>query len=208
MFGFQVDTNQVNIGRKNIEAMLTTNPDLKEAIQDMIRAEMAKARRRLAEDMKNALPGSEHESWRAVRRVVYDKVLGGNLNILNMKKGTAKWKVRQKVRKVEQNPRMRGGNRRKRSARTIQIDGYEGSARGFILRWVDSGTHQRFIGGRNKFKSNIDYLNRIEAGTGNRGRIVLRNIFAGFAEKELAIAANTIGQMIDSEIEKFSKNNT
>ena len=202
MFGFQIDTHEVNVRRKHLEAMLTTSPEVKKALQDLIRNEIAKARGRVAEDMKNSMPGSQHESWRAVRRVVYEKVFGGNLNILNMKKGTAKWRVRQKTRKVDQNPHMWGGNRRKRSSRTIQIDSYEGSARGFVLRWVDSGTHIRFIGGRNIFKTNLEYLQRIAQGTGNRGMITARSIFARYAESELAIAATEISKFIDQEIEK------
>jgi hypothetical protein len=209
MFRFEVNTPTVNVSRKRIEAMLTTNPDVRKALQDLIRDELARARGRLANDIKNALPGSEHESWRAVRRQVYNSILGGDLNIMNMKKGTAGWKIRQKTRKVEANPHMRGGNRRRRSHRTIQIDSYEGKARGFILRFVNSGTKQRFIGGRNTYKSNIEYLNRIEKGTGNRGRIAPRNFFEGNAQRELIAASKVIGSMIDAEIQKvMNKNNT
>lgn len=202
MFGFEINTNEVNVSRKHLEAMLTTNPDVRQALQDLISEEIAKARGRLAEDMKKTMPGSTHESWRAVRRVVYEKVFGGNLNILNMKRGTAQWKVRQKTRKVDQNPRMRGGNRRRRSSRTIQIDGYEGKARGFILRFVEDGTKQRFIGGRNTYKTNIEYLDRIERGTGNRGRITARHLFAQYGDVELNMAAKVISDMIDVELEK------
>jgi hypothetical protein len=209
MFGFQVNTNEVNVSRKRIEAMMTNNPDVRQALQDLIRDQIAEARGRLADDLKNAMPGSEHESWRAVRRIVYTKVLGANLNILNMKRGTANWKIRQKTRKVDQNPHMRGGNRRRRSSRTAQIDGYEGKARGFILRFVNNGTKQRFIGGRNIYKTNIEYLERIERGTGNRGRITMRNFFDSYGKRELAIAATAIGDMIDRELEKaYNKNKT
>lgn len=206
MFGFKIDTNEVRVSKKHIEAYLTENPEVKKALQELISTEIAKARGRLAADMKKDMPGSTHESWRSVRRVVYEKVFGGNLNILNMKRGTAKWSVRQKVRKVDQNPHMWGGNRRKRSGRTIQMDGYEGKARGFILRWVNDGTKQRFIGGRNTYKTNIEYLNRIKVGTGNRGRITARYLFGKYADRELNEAAKVIADMIDLEMEKAINN--
>ena len=207
MFGFEVKTNQVNVSRKHIEAMLTANPDVKKALQDLIREEIAKARGRLKEDIKAALPGSKMESYRSVRRQVYNSVLGGDLNINNMKRGTASWRWVQKTRKIDLNPHQRGGNRRRRTARSAQIEGYEGKARGFILRFVNDGTKQRFIGGRNTYKSNIEYLDRIAKGTGNRGRIAPRNFFYSNAEREINIAATTIASMIDKELEKvYNKN--
>lgn len=204
MFGFEVNTNQVNVSRKHIEAMLTANPDVKKALQDLIREEIAKARGRLKEDIKAALPGSKMESYRSVRRQVYKSVLGGDLNINNMKRGTASWRWVQKTRKIDLNPHQRGGNRRRRTQRSAQIEGYEGKARGFILRFVNDGTKQRFIGGRNNARN---YYDMVRKGTGNRGQITPRNFFYPNAEREIQVAATAIASMIDKELEKvYNKN--
>ena len=211
MQNYEVNISEVNVINERIKKMLTDNPEVKKAIQDLISDEMWKARCRLADDLKNSMPGSTQEAWRSVRRVVYDKVFGGNLNIRNMRrKGEAKWKVIQKIRKVDQNPHMRGGNRRRRTLRTAQVEGYEGKARGFILRFVENGTKQRFIGGRNTWnKDQQKYLDKLQNGTGNRGRITPRFMFDRFAQNELNAAAYVISEMIDVEIEKvISKYNT
>ena len=79
--------------------------------------------------------------------------------------------------------------------------------RGFILRWVNSGTKTRVIGFRNTQKGNRDRYNarvtRItrgdKANTGNRGAIAARNWFKQSAESALGTAAANIAEMIEIE---------
>jgi hypothetical protein len=120
-----------------------------------------------------------------VRNIVYEKILGANLNIMNMKKGTAQWKVRQIDRKVEQNPKMRGGNRIKRSFKTTRMHGYEGKARGMILRWVNSG-----------MTKTSERVTRY----GNRGSIAARNFFEPLASAALNVVSQHLAQIIEQEI--------
>lgn len=192
---------------KNLERMMTSNPETRKAIQELIRETMWEARNATAHEVQGII-GNKGQSARSIRNIVFQKILGGNVNILNPKRGEGKWKMTQPKRKVDANPHMWGGNRRKRSMRTIMIQGYEGKARGFILRWQDAGTIQRFIGGRAKYKTNIEYLNRIESGRGNRGRITRGDFFERIAQKQLGVAAEKLSKMVDEEIAKiYNKQN-
>jgi hypothetical protein len=79
--------------------------------------------------------------------------------------------------------------------------------RGFILRFVNSGTKTRVVGFRNTMKSNRAKYNRavsrIHRGetfrTGNRGSIAARNWFMQSAESALGNAAQMIADLIEIE---------
>ena len=206
MIELKVNAGAVKIQEKNLERMMTDNPETRQAIQALIRETMWEARNATAHGVERII-GNRGQTARSIRNIVFQKILGGNINIRDMKRGTAKWVVTQKTRKVDQNPHMRGGNRRKRSGRTIQIQGYEGKARGFILRWVDMGTHQRFIGGRANYKTNIEYLDKIDKGRGNRGRIIRGDFFNRIATQELGNASEKLSKMIEEEIAKITNQN-
>lgn len=205
MIDLKLNENGIKLQEKNLEKMMTDNPETRHAIQDLIRETMWEARNATAHKIEGII-GNRGQSARSVRNIVFEKILGGNINIMNMKKGTAQWKVVQKTRKVDQNPHMRGGNRRKRSMRTIMIEGYEGKARGFILRWQDEGTRQRFAVGRNNYGSrqnNIHYNRIKQNGLGNRGHITGGEFFYRIATQQLGEAAEKLAVMIDQEIAKI-----
>lgn len=188
---FSVNSEAIELQVKHIENMMTDNPDLRKKLQDAIREDVWKARNSVVSNMSTVFAnGDPSEARRAVRNIVYEKVLGANLNIMNMKKGTAQWKVRQIDRKVEQNPKMRGGNRIKRSFKTTRMHGYEGKARGMILRWVNSGVGDR--------------VTRY----GNRGSITARDFFGPLAGAALDVVSQHMAQIIEEEIAKaFNDNN-
>lgn len=187
----EVNSDAVELNIKHIESMLTDNPDMRQRIQDAIRKDMWAARNAVVRNMAGIFAnGDPAEARRAVRNIVTQKWLGGNLNIMEMKKGTAKWKVRQVDRKVEQNPHMRGGNRVKRSFTTIRMHGYEGKARGMILRWVNTGAYDR------------------ETRLGKRGSIAPRHFFRPLAEAALGVVSQHLAQIIEQEVENvFNANN-
>lgn len=192
MIDIKVNTDAIELNAKNIEQLMTDNPDFRKRLQDIIRTDIWEARNAVVRNISGVFGnGDPAESRRAIRNIVYEKILGANLNMMNMKRGTAKWSVRQVERKVEQNPHMRGGNRRKRSYKTIRMHGYEGKARGMILRWVDEG---------NQEERKTRY--------GNRGMITPRNFFRPTAQAALNVVAEHIGKMIDDELQKmYDKNN-
>lgn len=209
MIDLKVNAGFISLNEKNLEKMMTDNPETREAIQKLIRETMWEARNATAHGLESIVGGSG-QSWRAVRNIVFQKVLGGNINILNKKKGNAEWKIIQKTRKVELNPHMRGGNRRRRTLRTAKVEGYEPTARGFILRFQDSGTRQRFIGGRNSIgrgDNGLRWGRMKERGIGNRGSITAGNFFYRIASQKLGEAAEKLAKMIDVEIAKISNQN-
>lgn len=210
MIDLKVNAGFISLTEKNLERMMTDNPETREAIQRLIRETLWEARNATAHDI-SGIVGGRGQSWRAVRNVVFQKILGGNINILNKTRGKAAWKIIQKTRKVEQNPHMRGGNRRRRSLRSAMVEGYEPTARGFILRFQDSGTRQRFIGGRNSSGRGDNGLRwgRMKArGIGNRGSITAGNFFYRIASQRLGAAVEKLAKMIDEEIVKISNQNT
>ena len=180
---FSVNSDAIELQVKQIESMMTDNPELRKKLQDAIREDVWKARNTVVSNMTDVFAnGDPAEARRAVRNIVYEKILGANLNIMNMKKGTAQWRVRQVDRKVEQNPKMRGGNRIKRSFKTTRMHGYEGKARGMILRWVNSGVGDR--------------VTRY----GNRCSIAARNFFEPLAGAALNVVSQHLAQIIEQEI--------
>jgi hypothetical protein len=211
MIELKVNSGVIAFQKKNLERMMTDNPETRKAIQQLIRETMWEARNSTAHEIEGII-GNNGQTARAVRNIVFQKILGGNVNIMNMVRGTAKWKVVQKKRAVDQNPHMRGGNRRQRTMRTIQIQGYEGKARGFILRFQDSGTRQRFAVGRNTLRSRGDnslYWGKLKAaGRGNRGNITAGNFFFRIASKYIGQASEKLAAMIDEEFEKIQNKNS
>lgn len=180
----EVNNDAVELNIKHIESMLTDNPEMRQRIQEAIRKDVLVARRTVVNNLVSVFAnGDPNEARRAVRRVVYEKALGANLNIFNMVKGTAQWKVKPKDRKVEQNPKMRGGNRIKRQFKTIRMEGYEGKARGMILRWVDRGTDGR------------------DTKYGARGSIAPRHFFRPAAQAAFDVVSQHLAQIIEQEIE-------
>jgi hypothetical protein len=148
--------------------------------------------------------GDPRGTRQSVRTTVYRKILGGNINILNSKKTHGKNSYR--TQKTSRGKK-RGGNRMARSPRTQQILDYSPFDREFIMRFVDSGTKQRFVGFRNAMSSNHNrYLqtkDRWDAGenrTGNRGAIAARGFFARYGERAMEMAAERLAVLIETEL--------
>lgn len=187
---------------QNLRAAMSTDPKMRKVIQQHIREALFEARR----DVMNSMEfdnGDPRGARRAIRTSVYEKVLGGQINILNGSKahGTNGYEPPRKGSSG------RGGNRRPRSQRTQEIMSYAPLDRGFILRFVNSGTKTRVIGFRNTVKANrTRYENRVyrinrgdKSRTGNRGSIAPRNWFMQSAESALGNAAANIAEMIAIE---------
>ena len=203
MFRFEADNAVFIEDQRTLEAALSTNPKTKEALQGLVRKCILEARRQVAMSIKFA-NGDPRNTRQAIRSTVYRKVFGGNLNILDSKKKHGK--------NAYQTPKtnrgnLRGGNRMARSPRTQQILDYAPFDREFIMRFVDSGTKQRFVGFRNAQKSNsrryLDTKQRWDAGggrTGNRGAIAARGFFQRYGERALEIAADKLAALIESEL--------
>ena len=183
MINLEFDNTTIIRQKQALEAMLVSNPDTAKAVRSLISQEIAKARAAISQSARGSLRTDPREAYKAVRRSVYKSILGGQVNILNPKGGaSSSGSSYQPQRKLDANPHQRGGNRCKRSARTDQVDGYTGKDRGFILRFVNSGTTTR------------------QTRYGNRGSIAARNFMAAAGQRELEAAAERLGALIDQEL--------
>ncbi len=193
-------TNQAD----NLKAIMSTDPNMRKAIQEHIREELWKARKEMINSV-NFANGDPRQSLRAIRNSVYEKILGGQINIKKAKSEHGGGNSYTPPRKLT--PGQRGGNRRPRSERTEQINRGSSLDRGWILNILNKGTKTRVIGFRNTVKGNRDRYNarvtRISRGdtlrTGNRGSIAPRNWFRPAAERALQMAMQRISEMIEIE---------
>jgi len=207
-----IDDTLISNQEQNLRAAMSTDPKMRKVIQQHIREALFEARR----DVMNSMEfdnGDPRGARRAIRTSVYEKVLGGQINILNGSKahGSNSYEPPRKL-----TPGQRGGNRRPRSQRTQEVMGYAPLDRGFILRFVNSGTKTRVIGFRNTGKANrTRYENRVyrinrgdKSRTGNRGSIAARNWFMSSAESAMANAAANIAEMIAIEAAAIARGET
>ena len=181
----------------------TKNPMMRKRINEVIRATLAKVRKSLQGQARSGLQmqSDPRKAYKAVRMAVYRRIFGGQVNILQSRKAGA-GHFYAPPRKGTSDPKGRGGNRRPRSQRTIDLMSYQGVDRGFILRFLNQGTTNR----------NITHLTEIKRadGTskfrftsnggkyGNRGSIAARNWFGNASQAELERQASNIDAMIDN----------
>ena len=199
-----IDDTLISNVADNLQAAMTTDPKMRKAIQEHIREELWKARKEMI-NTANIANGDPRQSLRAIRNSVYDKILGGQINIKHSKSDHGGGNSYTPPRKLR--PGQRGGNRRPRSERTEQINRGSPLDRGWILNILNTGTKTRVIGFRNTVKGNRDRykasITRIYQGdtsrTGNRGSIAPRNWFMPAAERALQTAMQRISEMIEIE---------
>ena len=187
MINLEFDNAVVMRQKAALESMLVSNPDTAANIRKLITQEIAKARAAISQSAKGEMASDPRQAYKAVRRSVYKSILGGQVNIFNPRGGaSSSGSSFVKARKLDNHPHQRGGNRRKRSARTDQVDGYVGKDRGFILRFVNSGISKPR-----------------QTRYGNRGVIAARNWLATSGQRELETAAERLSALIDKELVKM-----
>lgn len=181
--GAPVEVFGVEISAEMLGHLMTTDPQMRTYTNRVMRQVMKEARKNLSNDVKSYLKSDPRKAARAVRYSIYKAVFGGNLNILQKRKGTAGAKYTlNRQRKVEQNPHMRGGNRRTFYEKRNRLEYYYGADRGFILRFIGSGTVNR----TSRF--------------GNRGSIGRSDWFGHTAPFEMQAAAQKISDAINEYV--------
>lgn len=171
----------------NMEAfghIMTTDPQMASVFRKYIRNVLREARNKLSKDAKAYMKEDPRRAARAVKSAVYKSLFGGNLSILQKRRGSAgaKYELRRN-RIVDQNPHMRGGNRRARvDDGRNRLDYYYGADRGYILRFLGSGTVSR----TSRF--------------GNRGSIGQTNWFGHTAPWHMEEAADQVAEAITEYI--------
>lgn len=122
--------------------LMTSHPDMANELRKMFRQALSTARRLLTRDAAGIFDSDPRKAALAVKSAVYKSIFGGNISVLAKRRAGARYNL-VRIRKVEQNPRQRGGNRRPYIPERNRLDTYYGTDRGFILRFMASGTMQR-----------------------------------------------------------------
>lgn len=188
-----------------LQAASVVDSELGKRLREVIAAEMKAARDSVVASIKfkNGDPrGAAH----SVRRVIYKKILGGNINILNRRTAGSPSNYEAPRKVYPGVGGQRGGNRRLRSQRTEDILHYGPVDRGFILRMVNSGTNPRYANGRNVSGGNRNLRNFFklqEEGDYYRGSISARNFFGTNGSREMDKALSNLSEIIEQEFNKL-----
>ena len=187
MIGFEFNDTVILEQQKLLEAALSTNPKTQKALQKLIRKALMEVRPELVSAARGAMGSDPRGAANGIRTAVYKKILGGNVNILNMRRKAGNPTSYEPPRKLK--PGQRGGNRVPRGKRTDTVMHYGPHDRQFILRFINSGTSDRMAGSRGGRLS------------GNRGSIAARNFFGSAGSSALTKAADKLATLIDTELE-------
>ena len=198
--------------RKELDKLLMSNPAMEKKVQGLIRKVLGAVRKNLGQAASEKMDSDPRHAYKAIRSVVYKRLLGGNVNILNKKRASNVGGGYTPTRTLRSG--QRGGNRKARSERTMKLESYEGSDRGFILRFLNAGTEERYI--RFLPDSRREHVQRGSQGgnmkkygktinTGHRGHIAKRNWFGNRSQREMETAAQNLSQFIDALIKQEFK---
>ena len=191
MVSLEVNDAVVLEQQQVLEKALSTNPKTQKALQKLIDKALKEIRPEVIANIRASLGSDPRGAAQGLRRIVYKKLLGGDINILNPRrkaKGPISYEPPRKLQ-----PGQRGGNRVPRSRRTDDVMHYGPLDRQWILRIINSGTFNgdRTAGTRNGRLS------------GNRGVISARNFFGRSGTPALMKAADNLAAMIDTELENM-----
>ena len=194
---------------QKLDRLQAKNPEMEKKIQGIIGKALNIAKKNVSEAIRSKIENDPRGAYKAVRRTVYRRILGGNLNILRRKR--AKYQAYNYTPTRTLKSGQRGGNRRLRNERTMQLESYAGEDRGFILRFLNSGTGARKMGRFNVDKHRSDVKRGSQGGdinkygslsnvnTGNRGRITAGHFFGELARSEM----ETVAEMIEREVDRL-----
>ena len=187
---------------KQLDALLASNPEMEKRMRRVISKVLIKAQKQMQKAVAGDMPNDPRNAAKAVRKAVYRRILGGNINILRKTRATDGNSSYVPTRTLKSG--QRGGNRRLRNERTMRMDSYNASDRGFILFWLNSGTDTRNEKGFNNDPHRSQVKRGSQGGdvskygktvnTGSRGNIAPRNVFGAHLV--------SLGEYIDQELTK------
>ena len=171
----------------HLEKLLSTDRTMEQEMRKLVAKVLQTAVREVSSAASSAIQSDPKGTARAVRKMIYKQVLGGNVNIINKKRASGGGSV--------------GGSRRGRTQRTEQIMSYQGKDRQFILRFLDSGTNSRVtthMNGHTIMRTQKVPWHTYKSGqVGGRGAITPRNFFGPAAEQAIEKAANQLSVLIE-----------
>lgn len=179
-----VEVSGVSDTIESLGRIMTNDPYMAKEMKAFIRKVLKEARKNLSNDAKNYLKEDPRKAARAVKYSVYKSLFGGNVSILQKKAGTAGARY-ELIRQKKLQPGQRGGNRRPRSDdNRNRLETYFGADRGFVLRFISSGTVQR------------------QTRYGNRGSIRQTNWFGHTAPWQMEAAAEKFAAAINEYVKQ------
>ena len=193
--------------QEQLEKLLMSNPAMEKKVQGIIRQVLIEVRKAVGRQAQGKMASDPRQAYRAVKSTVYKRILGGSVSILSKKSRAKALKDFQPQRTLTAG--QRGGNRRDRSERSRALQSYWGSDRGFILRFLEGSTQQRYI--KFKYDEAREQVHRGSQGgkkygktinTGRRGRIEARNFFGTASQRAMAQAAGEILRRIDDLVKE------
>lgn len=196
---FQFDVNEGFIVRQTqaLEAALTSNPEVEKRLRKLIREFVLDARNQVVNSIKFK-HGDPRDAAQAVRTVVYERILGANINIYSSRKAHGQ----NNYEPPRKGSTGRGGNRRARSLRTQQVMGYAPLDRGFILRWQNTGTGDRNIRFTPNDRRKVDKWNK-HPNTGSRGSVAAMHFFRKYGEPAMRWMEENLAPAIETELAKI-----
>lgn len=172
-----------------LERLLISHPEMEKKVRNIVRKVIIGAQGGVQNAAK---PMSTKDAYKAVRKAVYKKVLGGNINIISSRRAGQRASIP---------PSVRG-----RSRRTEDLMSYQGADRGFILRFLNSGTNMRTVDSINnhpiRLTSRPESKRTYKGDIGNRGRIAARNWFESTSTQAFNHAAEQFELLLDELIKK------
>lgn len=191
--GYEEQVNQ-------LKSLMTDDPGFRRRVNAVISQVLKEARNAISQEAHGIIKNDPRSAYRAVRSAVYKRILGGQVNILQKRKAGTPTNYQKPLKGLPK----RGGNRWGRSERTKALEGYQGSDRGFVLRFLNAGTADRMItsytdrdGTRHTLRSGRTSNIRTHSTGGNRGSIAARNWFGSASHKALENASLHIQELID-----------
>ena len=165
------------------EHLLTTDPYFDLNTKAAVRKVLKEARGKISQDVSAYIQSDPRKAARAIKHTVYKQIFGGNISILAKRKAGPKYDL---IRAKTSTPGQVGGNRRPRVESRNRLDQYYGSDRGFILRFLNSGTVSR------------------QTRYGNRGAIARSNWFGHVAPWHMQQAAEELAAAINEYVKQQS----
>lgn len=178
--GISVDAKEVLV---KLDRLRAGHPERDKALRKIIATCIAHARSKVLKDSRSNMPNDPRKAYKAVRSSNYKRVYGGQINILNPRKAVRSMAIYRKERTLK--PGQWGGNRRKVSDRTKQVDAYFGADRAFIQRFTNLGTTVR------------------ETRYGSRGRIGARDWFGISSTIHMQDAVSELSDLLDEATERL-----
>lgn len=192
--------------QERIERLMHFDPSFEKRIQKVIDATLVAVRKGVIKDAADVMKSDPRGAARAVRRSVYKRILGGQVNILKKRRAGKMGELPDADSKQHW---------RRRGYKTGQMSRYLGSDRGFILRFLNKGTVHRgskTIDNHNFYRKSPDerpahrrYVNNYMLGYRGRTGDGSRNFFEkskSRMEAELPTLEKAIEQLI---IEEFNR---